>query len=124
MVSLTQRDLQQLLTAMENRGDHRNSDQRYVGLYIKLHRAAVRMTAPPCDATIHHGPGHQSRTHCRVRQQPHDWHEAVYGSDSTFATWRGKDAFTGAFDEPPSEDEPNYDVTTEDLIGPEDMPLH
>jgi hypothetical protein len=82
----------------------------------------------PCDAVIYHGPGHQSRTRCRVKG-PHTVHEAVYG-DSQFAQWTDgqylrslkaagvdppswvteKVAMTGYFDEPPQfefeDDEP------------------
>lgn len=68
-----------------------------------------------CKAVIHHGPGHQSRTHCRVKG-PHEVHEAVYGSHRQFATWRTPavpaqstvgpmDVFSGFFDEPPEYDE-------------------
>jgi hypothetical protein len=55
-----------------------------------------------CEAVIWHGPGHQSRTRCRV-EGPHDIHEAVYGGNS-FAQWRGDEATTGVFDEPPEDD--------------------
>lgn len=60
--------------------------------------------AKDCTATLWHGPGHQSRTRCEVRG-PHDIHRATYGPIGhydTIATWRGGDATTGFFDEPPS----------------------
>lgn len=57
-----------------------------------------------CKAVIHHGPGHQSRTHCHVKGE-HDVHEAVYGSFRQVATWRGNEVFSGFFDEPPAEDD-------------------
>lgn len=72
-----------------------------------------------CPAEIHHGPGHQSCTPCRVKGE-HEIHEAVYGG-STLAQWRDGQyadqlrerdisipdwvnegtAMTGFFDEPP-----------------------
>jgi hypothetical protein len=76
-----------------------------------------------CTAFICHGPGHQSKTYCRV-DGPHEIHEAVYGSYSTFAQWRDGSytdqlradginfspeqypenmAMSGFFDEPPEE---------------------
>lgn len=33
---LTRRDLEQILTAMRNRGDDKNSDPRWLGLYGRL----------------------------------------------------------------------------------------
>jgi hypothetical protein len=53
----------------------------------------------PCEAVLHHGPGHQSRARCRLKG-PHDVHETVYDG-STVAEWRGESATTGFFDEPP-----------------------
>ena len=62
--------------------------------------AAVR-----CDAVIWHGPGHQSRTRCRLTGE-HEIHEAIYGEFSQYATWRsqpdGGSTFSGVFDEPPT----------------------
>lgn len=57
-----------------------------------------------CKVVIHHGPGHQSRTHCHVKGE-HEVHEAVYGSMQEHATWRGGDVFSGFFDEAPEADE-------------------
>lgn len=53
-----------------------------------------------CLAHIHHGPGHQSHTHCRIKGE-HEVHEAVYGSMRQFAEWTGDEVFSGFFDEPP-----------------------
>lgn len=53
-----------------------------------------------CKAIIHHGPGHQSSTHCRL-EGDHEIHEAIYGSFRQQATWRGDEVFSGFFDEPP-----------------------
>ena len=60
----------------------------------------------PCHAVIHHGPGHQSTTHCRLTGK-HNMHEAYYGSHEQFARWKGKQVFSGCFDEPP--DDPKED---------------
>ena len=57
-----------------------------------------------CQARIYHGPGHQSTTRCR-KAGPHEIHEAVYGSGSQFAEWRGIEAFSGFFDEAPQTDD-------------------
>jgi hypothetical protein len=54
----------------------------------------------PCDAVLWHGPGHQSRTKCRIKG-PHTIHRAVYGSGRQQAEWCGDEAMTGFFDEPP-----------------------
>jgi hypothetical protein len=80
----------------------------------------VRINAP-CDAYLWHGPGHQSRTRCRVKGE-HEIHEAEYGGG--VARWKdgsytdglrakGIDfdpesypenmAMTGYFNEPPEE---------------------
>lgn len=53
-----------------------------------------------CEAVLFHGPGHQSKTRCRI-EGPHEVHETIYGSDRTQATWQGDEAMTGFFDEPP-----------------------
>jgi len=59
----------------------------------------------PCDEFIWHGPGHQSRTRCRLKGD-HDVHEAIYGEFQTYAKWRskpdGRATFSGVFDEPPT----------------------
>ncbi len=39
-VSLSRRDLEQILTAMENRGDDRNGDPQWSGLFQRLALAA------------------------------------------------------------------------------------
>jgi hypothetical protein len=55
-----------------------------------------------CLAILHHGPGHQSKTYCRVRGK-HTIHRATYGSYEQTMEWRekkGKKTFTGFFDEP------------------------
>jgi hypothetical protein len=78
-----------------------------------------------CGAWLGHGPGHQSRTRCRIRG-PHEVHEAIYGSDQQLARWRNGSytnklreqgiefdpaaypedmAMTGFFDEPPREED-------------------
>lgn len=71
--------------------------------------ARIRESArpEPCSALIRHGPGHQSKTRCRLTG-PHAVHEAVYGSMMQFARWRGDEASSDAFDESPElvEDEP------------------
>jgi hypothetical protein len=50
-VDLTRRDLEQILTALENRGDHRNGDARYRGLYGYLQAAAITNTDSESSAT-------------------------------------------------------------------------
>lgn len=57
-----------------------------------------------CKAIIYHGPGHQSKTHCRVKG-PHEIHEAVVGSYRQFATWRDDQSSTDYFDQAPEVDE-------------------
>jgi hypothetical protein len=59
-----------------------------------------------CAAILFHGPGHQSRTPCRIRgSHPIDGdHEVIYGEDQRYAHWRGPKATTGVFDEPPREE--------------------
>lgn len=57
-----------------------------------------------CHAVIHHGPGHQSHTHCQVFGV-HEIHSARYGHDRDLAEWRSDEVFSGAGDEPPSVDE-------------------
>lgn len=59
--------------------------------------------AEPCAAKLHHGPGHQSTTHCRLTGK-HDVHEAVYDGDQ-FAAWTSDEAMTGFMDEPPVMDD-------------------
>lgn len=39
-LDVSERDLYQILTAMENRGDHINGDPRWSGLYLRLAQAA------------------------------------------------------------------------------------
>jgi len=56
----------------------------------------------PCKAIIRHGPGHMSKTECYLHG-PHEIHEALYGSMMQLARWRGMEATTGFFDEPPYE---------------------
>ncbi len=53
-----------------------------------------------CDASIWHGPGHQSRTHCELKEK-HEIHEARYGGYNQMARWKGKEVYSGYFDEPP-----------------------
>jgi hypothetical protein len=60
-----------------------------------------------CPVGIHHGPGHQSTTKCNV-EGSHEIHETFYGSYGQYASWKGGDVFTGYFDEPPDEDNPEY----------------
>lgn len=74
-----------------------------------------------CTATLHHGPGHQSRTRCEVTGE-HEWHRAHYDGGQ-LAEWQDGSyieelaasgipapdwvnegtAMTGFFDEPPKE---------------------
>lgn len=62
-------------------------------------------TTEPCPYAVFHGPGHQSRTRCRIRG-PHEVHEAIYGEFNQYATWRGEsDSSSGVFDEAPEADE-------------------
>lgn len=56
-----------------------------------------------CPATIHHGPGHQSRTGCDLGLTPHTIHEA-HVMDGR-ARWKGLIRFSGYFDELPQDDE-------------------
>jgi hypothetical protein len=56
-----------------------------------------------CDSIIWHGPGHQSKTYCHVKGK-HTIHRATYGSDRENASWKGKEAYSGFFDEPPNVD--------------------
>ena len=73
----------------------------------RLHSAARKEEAARksgCQAVIWHGPGHQSRTQCR-RTDEHDVHEAQYGSTPFAVRWRGTEAMTGFFDEPPEMEE-------------------
>lgn len=55
-----------------------------------------------CNATLHHGPGHQSRTRCTL-SGPHTVHECTYWSEygESVARWRGDNVSTGYFNEPP-----------------------
>lgn len=55
-----------------------------------------------CEAVLWHGPGHQSKTACQLKGN-HEVHAALYPSG--YATWRGRSAMTGFFDEPPDADE-------------------
>ena len=57
-----------------------------------------------CKARIYHGPGHQSTTHCELKEK-HKNHHAVYGSQQQIAEWRGLEVFSGFFDEAPYVDE-------------------
>ena len=55
-----------------------------------------------CLASLHHGPGHQSRTYCQVKGR-HAVHRATYGSFEQTMEWRekkGKLTCTGFFDDP------------------------
>jgi hypothetical protein len=52
-----------------------------------------------CQASIRHGPGHQSRARCN-RRGPHEVHSV---DDEWF--WRGDEGSTGFFDDTPDEDE-------------------
>lgn len=62
--------------------------------------AEFRKTSKPCKAVIYHGPGHQSRTQCYLTG-PHEVHETRYGGFDQLARWRGEEAFSGYFNEPP-----------------------
>lgn len=57
-----------------------------------------------CNAKLHHGPGHQSRTRC-ILSGPHTVHECEYRREGgkSVARWRGDDVSTGFFNEPPAE---------------------
>jgi hypothetical protein len=49
---------------------------------------------PICPAVVHHGPGHQSKTHCNIDGDiPHTVHAATYGQWSTFGVWEGDETF-------------------------------
>ena len=52
-----------------------------------------------CCSVLHHGPGHQSRTYCEL-VGPHSIHQASYGCYDEFMQWRGREAYTGYFDDP------------------------
>lgn len=54
----------------------------------------------PCQATLYHGPGHQSRTKCK-KKGPHELHWTTYGSYRQEAQWVGNEKCTGFGDEPP-----------------------
>lgn len=55
-----------------------------------------------CPAVLWHGPGHQSQASC-YRSGPHEVHETVYGRLAQVARWRGAEATTGFFDDPPAD---------------------
>lgn len=56
-----------------------------------------------CKAHIYHGPGHQSSTQCVRKPGNHRFHSAdLYG---VRASWEGREAFTGYFDEVPQAEE-------------------
>lgn len=55
--------------------------------------------APTCNALIHHGPGHQSRSECERRGR-HDTHAVNLGG-CRILEWEGPTASTGAGDESP-----------------------
>ncbi len=57
-----------------------------------------------CSAFIRHGPGHQSRTCCRL-VGPHEIHETRYGALDQLARWKGGKMYSGYFDEPPLDPE-------------------
>lgn len=57
-----------------------------------------------CEAVIWHGPGHQSHTHCELVGE-HKSHQAVYGRYDQYAEWKGKEVFSGFFDDPPKDPE-------------------
>jgi hypothetical protein len=54
-----------------------------------------------CDAVLHAGPGHQSAIGCEMVGQ-HEIHYVEYQGGAAY--WRGPEATTGYFDEPPSFD--------------------
>lgn len=53
-----------------------------------------------CEAVLWHGNGHQSRTKCQLKGK-HTLHHTVYGCYDQEASWKGKEACTGFFDESP-----------------------
>ena len=53
-----------------------------------------------CKAVLHHGPGHQFRTHCQLTEK-HTIHYCRYGCCQEEAYWKGKEKCTGYFDDPP-----------------------
>lgn len=67
-------------------------------------RGAEIVEFKQCDAVIFHGPGHQSRTKCRL-VGPHDIHEARYGAHDQLARWKDDEVSSGFFDEPPCVEE-------------------
>ena len=58
----------------------------------------------PCESILYHGPGHQSKTHCE-KTGKHIIHFTRYGSNQTPCLWKGDEAITGFFDEPPNRQE-------------------
>lgn len=62
--------------------------------------AGFRRDSKPCDAVIHHGPGHQSKTLCYLTGV-HEIHETIYGWEDVTARWRGDKVCSGYFNEPP-----------------------
>lgn len=52
-----------------------------------------------CNAVLHHGRGHQSKTFCQCKGE-HKKHKAEYGRYNEVMEWKGMKAFTGFFDEP------------------------
>lgn len=67
---------------------------------LEAHLAAEEEATKPCEATIFHGPGHQSKTKCQ-KEQPHIVHSARYGSMEQHAEWVGDVAHSDFFDAPP-----------------------
>lgn len=91
----------------------------------EMSEIAIPEAEEPCQAKLHHGPGHQSTTECEVRG-PHTMHVVHYNGGQR-ATWTDghylrdlaesdikittlmrkyeKDAMTGFNDEPPEEED-------------------
>lgn len=51
-----------------------------------------------CPSLLHHGPGHQSKTHCELTGE-HEQHRAEVMREVMY--WSGLNASTGFFDESP-----------------------
>lgn len=61
----------------------------------------IELVSDRCFAKLHHGPGHQSTTRCRVRGD-HKYHSAEVKGDRVY--WEDFDGSTGFFDELPGLD--------------------
>ena len=60
---------------------------------------AERKSEGLCNAILHHGPGHQSRTFCELKGN-HKIHKTEYGLYRQVMEWKGKEACTDFWDDP------------------------